>query len=58
VVLDPFGGSGTTYVAAELLGRRWIGIELHCADILARMQSLTEDAKYLEKIAAEGLVSF
>jgi site-specific DNA-methyltransferase (adenine-specific) len=27
-VLDPFGGSGTTYVVCEALGRRWLGCEL------------------------------
>ena len=28
VVMDPFGGSGTTAAEAEKLGRRWITVEM------------------------------
>ena len=28
LVVDPFGGSGTTYIACEALGRRWLGCEI------------------------------
>lgn len=28
LVFDPFGGSGTTYVVAELKKRRWLGVEI------------------------------
>lgn len=48
-VFDPFGGSGTTYAASELLGRRWVGTELgNCDVIITRLQSPDRDA---EKIA-------
>ncbi len=35
VVLDPFGGSGTTYVVCEAKHRHWIGIEIDYADDIA-----------------------
>lgn len=39
LVLDPFGGGGSTYQAAQRLNRRWIGIELYdCMHIRKRLQ--------------------
>lgn len=52
LVLDPFGGSGTTYVAAELTGRRWIGSELHCKSILERFDAIEGDKDHLANIHA------
>jgi len=41
LVLDPFGGSGTTYAVAERMGRRWIGIELgNVEPIINRLSGL------------------
>jgi len=40
IVVDPFGGSGTTFAVAEALNRRWMGSELedqYCALIKTRL---------------------
>lgn len=40
IVLDPFGGSGTTYDVCERLNRHWIGIEIeNCDVIIERLQT-------------------
>jgi site-specific DNA-methyltransferase (adenine-specific) len=51
IVLDPFMGSGTSAVAAETLGRQWLGIELspNYTDIARkRVNAFIEDRKQLE----------
>lgn len=40
-VLDPFGGSGTTYAVCEQRGRRWIGVEIE--DLTPILQRLNGD---------------
>lgn len=43
-ILDPFGGSGTTFFAAEKLKRRWMGIELgDCEVIVGRLEGVKYD---------------
>lgn len=51
IVLDCFAGSGTTCVAAELLGRKWIGIELdpnYCDIARRRVKEAKEQFALLE----------
>jgi len=57
-ILDPFGGSGTTYVAAELLERRWIGMELDCSEIIRRFGDLSSERSHLEAIHRSKNVLF
>lgn len=42
VVLDPFGGSGTTFSVCEAKHRYWIGIELDFADVIVDRLELNE----------------
>jgi len=53
-VLDPFGGSGTTFYAAEKLGRRWLGIEI--GDTSAAVSRLTDlgNGRFVEWESARG----
>ena len=51
VILDPFTGSGTSLCAAEILGRRWIGIELsenYCKVAKERVQHFVDRNKQTE----------
>ena len=51
VVLDPFAGSGTSLVAAEILNRRWLGIELspnYVEIARGRVQSFVDEKKQVK----------
>jgi site-specific DNA-methyltransferase (adenine-specific) len=54
LVFDPFGGSGTTYVVAEMKERRWIGVELGPTDgITERLNNLDQERAYLKSLRAD-----
>lgn len=53
LIVDPFGGSGTTYAVAEALNRKWLGTEKemeYCKVIRKRLL----DKSHLERIAENG----
>lgn len=58
IVLDPFAGSGTSLVAAEVLDRNWIGIELsenYTEVARKRVQAFVDKKKQIEFEFQEGL---
>jgi site-specific DNA-methyltransferase (adenine-specific) len=58
-IVDPFGGSGTTYAVAEILKRQWIGSEIgDCKVIEDRFGNLEKDIKLLQKIREEKDILF
>jgi site-specific DNA-methyltransferase (adenine-specific) len=52
LVLDPFGGGGTTFYSAELMERRWVGCEIgDCQPIIDRLRSnLFTNGKLVEAV--------
>jgi site-specific DNA-methyltransferase (adenine-specific) len=49
LIVDPFGGSGTTFAVAEAFNRKWLGSELnpeYCEIIKARLS----DKEHIERI--------
>jgi site-specific DNA-methyltransferase (adenine-specific) len=49
IVLDPFGGSGTTFAVAEIKGRKWLGMELGPVEgIKERFEHLAEEKGFLD----------
>lgn len=51
LILDPFGGSGTTYAVSEAFNRKWLGTELeldYCEIIKERLN----DADHIQRIAS------
>ena len=52
LVLDPFGGSGTTYAVSEAYGRKWIGVEKeleYCELIKSRLTN----RNHIQRIKSE-----
>ena len=52
IVLDPFCGCATTCVAAQQLGRRWIGIDLEKQSVSILVERLSNDAGLFKDFVA------
>ncbi|NPB03121.1 MAG: site-specific DNA-methyltransferase, partial [Thermotogae bacterium] len=53
VVLDPFCGSGTTLVAAKLLGHSYVGIDVSPRYVEQALERLEEAEREWKRVEAE-----
>ncbi len=53
LVIDPFGGSGTTYLVCERSGRRWLGCEREAAYCRLAARRLSEPSRFAAGTASE-----
>lgn len=51
LVVDPFGGSGTTYIVAEAFGRKWIGGEIN-SEYCDIIENRLKDRKGVDRVKA------
>jgi site-specific DNA-methyltransferase (adenine-specific) len=59
LVLDPFGGSGTTYIVAEILKRKWIGVEIGDTSVIQnRFADINTQKQYILDIQKNKNTSF
>lgn len=58
LVLDPFCGSGTTLVAAKLLGRDYVGIDKNAEAVAISESRLNESVKTSSKLLEKGPQSY
>ena len=54
LVVDPFGGSGTTFAVCENRGRHWLGIELDFADVIVERLESDEIKSHRNSDFVEG----
>jgi site-specific DNA-methyltransferase (adenine-specific) len=59
LVLDPFGGGGTTYAVCERKNRRWLGIEIESTDVIIERLTGTDlhdhrNDDYVESTSGTG----
>jgi len=56
IVMDPFCGCATTCVAAQQLGRKWIGIDIEKQSVQVLIQRLSDDAGLFKDFIATDTI--